>query len=301
MTRAAGALGVFAGILVAAAPMGAARPQTAGPARSGAALAQRASAYVAGYQRAFSFMIADEHYVQRVEYDASAAGSPEESRAPAAASQSRSMRGELFLTFLEADRRWVALHDIAQVDGVEVSGRENLRALLAVSPVESVAARLFRHNARYNIGTILRNFNEPTLALQVLDPRQRPRFSFRAAGPAPRALPSTLVMLEFREREAPTLVRATDGGPVFSSGEMVVDAATGTIRWTRMAFRHESIDAELITTFAWDERLGWWLPAEFAERYAAGPRGRRPAETITGLARYDHYRRFAATGRIAAP
>ncbi len=272
-------------------------PQSAGSRLSAATVVATVSDYVRSYQQAFSFLIADEHYVQRASYEAG----HENERAIGEAPRWRAMRGELFLTYLGADRRWIALHDVAEVDGLPVQDRDNLRALLAVSPIQSVAARLFQHNARYNIGTIARNFNEPTLALQVLDPRNRSRFAFRIAD-IDRADPGVpLITLGFRERERPTIVRNLDGGPVFSSGEMIAEAASGVIRWTRITFRHESVDAELTTTFTWDDRLALWLPTTFAERYSARPREGRPAETITGHARYDDYRRFEATGRIAAP
>ena len=272
-------------------------PQSAAPRLSAARVVASVSDYVRTYQQAFSFLIADEHYVQRASYETGL----EPGRAISEGPRWRTMRGELFLTYLGADRRWIALHDVAEVDGVPVEGRDNLRALLAASPVQSVAARLFRHNARYNIGTIARNFNEPTLALQVLEPRHRSRFEFRIVDIDRNDPDASLVTLGFRERERPTMVRNLDGGPVFSSGEMIVEPAGGIIRSTRIRFRHESVDAELTTTFEWEARLDLWVPTTFAERYAAGPREGRPPETITGNARYDHYRRFEATGRMAAP
>jgi hypothetical protein len=272
--------------------------QASAPELKPGAIVAKASAYVGAYQQAFAFLVADETYVQQAAFDGPTGPVPDGTRP---APRQRVMRGELFLTYLGADRRWVALHDIAEVDGTPVDGRENLRALLAVSPVQSVAARLFRHNARYNIGTVARNFNEPTLALQVLESGSRSRFEFRLlhvdrtpSGPA-------LVTLSFRERERPTIVRGLDGRPVFSTGELTVEADTGTIRRTRIAFRHESIDAELTATFAWSDRLDLWLPSLFAERYVTGPRNGLPAETITGEARYENYRRFEGTGRIAPP
>lgn len=267
------------------------------PARrwSATALVEKASAYVSGYQSAFAFLVADEQYVQQIVFDGSRGPSSVAGGQP----RQRTMRGELFLTYLGADRRWVALHDIADVDGVPVEGRENLRALLAVSSVQSVAARLFRHNARFNIGSVTRNFNEPTLALQVLERGSQSRFEFRIRPVDRIASAPALVALSFRERERPTIVRGLDGRPVFSTGDLIVDPDTGVVRRTRIAFRHESVDAELTTTFAWHERLDLWLPSVFTERYVTKPGRTNPTETITGEARYEHYRRFEGTGRVA--
>jgi len=277
-------------------PLGAVSWQAAADRVSADVMLDRAAAYVTAYQQAFTFLVADETYVQRVTI-ASARPIDEGADPP----RERVMRGEMFLTYLAADRRWVALHDVATVDGMAVGGRENLRALLAVSSVQSVAARLFGHNARHNIGTVVRNFNEPTLGLQVLEREQRRRFQFRLLRVDRTAPTSPMATLGFRERERPTLVRNPDGQPIFSSGDLDADVATGEIRRTRIAFRHESVEAELTTTFVRDDRLQRWVPSLFTERYAAGPRDGRPAETIVTEARYENYRRFEATGRIAAP
>ncbi len=254
----------------------------------------RASGYVAAYRKAFAFLVADETYSQRAEVARSAGGRG----AIAGAIQQRTLRGEMFLTYLEADRRWVALRDVAEVDGVPVFDRTDLRALLAASSVQSVAARLFHHNARYNLGDIARNFNEPTLALQVLDAASLDRFRFRVDARSGDQSASGLVRLEFRERDRPTLVRSVDGRPIYSVGELMVEPGSGSVRRARIAFRHDVVEAELVTTFIWHDRLSLWLPSIFTERYTSKPRAGRAAETITTEARYDNYRRFEGRARI---
>jgi hypothetical protein len=262
---------------------------------SARALAARAAEYVAAYQKAFAFLIADEHYVQQA---APSSDDARTARSGPPVPVRRTIRGEMFLAYLPADRRWVALHDVTDVDGERVAGRGNLRALLAVSPVQSVAGRLFRHNARYNIGGISRNFNEPTLALQVFDPLHQSRFEFRLGGRNSPDPPAPLAALTFRERGRPTLVRSLDGKPVFSTGELLVAPSTGTVHRSRIAFHHDSIDAELITTFAFDERLRLWLPSHFTERYTTDATTGRRAETVTGEATYSNYRRFEGRARV---
>lgn len=250
----------------------------------------RAVAYLDEYRRAFSFLVADEHYLQQVIGLDSSGGQAPPIR--------RHLRGELFLTYLGADRRWIALHDVAESDGVPVAGRDRLLSLLEASGTESVAGRLYGYNARFNLGGVTRTFNEPILALQVMDDAHRARFVFRLErmdrdGPAP------IARLAFRERDRPTLVRSLEGGPVFSSGAIDVDAERGTIRRTRIAFRHDGIDAELVTQFEHDTRLALWVPTLMTERYVADARGDRPAEIITADARYENYRRFEGRARIA--
>lgn len=249
----------------------------------------RAVAYLEEYRRAFSFLVADEDYVQHaVGTNADAPRLPTR----------RHLRGEMFLTYLGADRRWMALHDVAEVDGVPVAGREHLRALLESSDTESVAGRLYRYNARFNLGGVTRTFNEPTLALQVLDDAHRARFRFRIERTG-RDGPDPITQLAFQERDRPTLVRSLQGGPVFSRGTIDVDAERGTIRGTRIVFQHDGIDAELVTHFEHDSRLELWVPTLLTERYVADAREDRPAEVITAEARYENYRRFEGRARMA--
>ncbi|WP_410964005.1 hypothetical protein, partial [Salmonella sp. SAL4448] len=86
--------------------------------------------------------------------------------------------------------------------------------------------RMKAYNARYNIGRVVRNINEPTLALLVLDGTHRSRFKFKSG--TPRASGGrTLVPLSFRERERPTLIRSHTGAPIYTSGELLVEADSG--------------------------------------------------------------------------
>jgi hypothetical protein len=292
--RLAAAAAIVSGVAVHR-PSGAWSPQAPDRAIQAEAMVETIDAYLTGYRHAFRFLVADETYVQRVTLDAKPGDRGFE------LPRERVIRGEMFLTYLGTDNRWVALHDVATVDGQAVDGRENLRALLAVSSIQSVAARLFRHNARHNIGTITRTFNEPTLVLQVFEREARSRFQFRVGHIDRTAPTSTLVTLSFRERERPTLVRALNGRSILSTGTVVVDAASGAVRETRIALRDDPLAAELATTFGWNERLQLWVPSRFTEHYTASPRNSRPAETISTEARYENYRRFEGSGRVATP
>src|SRR6266849_10206218 len=86
------------GLLIAA-------PSPQDPDTSVKAVTAAAAAYLAEYQKQFSFLLADEEYVQQV-FDQSGR---ETAR--------RRMTGESFLTFVPADRAWISVHDVAEVDG----------------------------------------------------------------------------------------------------------------------------------------------------------------------------------------
>jgi hypothetical protein len=248
------------------------------------ALVRTTAAYVASYERAFARLLADETSVQRVE------------TAGAAHARTRTTLGELFLTFLPVERRWVAVHDVADVDGVPVTDREDLESLLAADDVRAVGRRLAERNARYNLGTAFRNFNEPTLVLQLFGPDawRRIRFSRQAID---RSTPGvTLVTLAFREHDRPTLVQSVRGGPVFSHGSVVVEAATGRIRETTIALDDGPVTADLTTVFAYVSHVDLWVPTRFTERYTVT---RDHVREVTRVeSRYANYRRFETSGRV---
>ena len=193
------------------------------------------------------------------------------------------------------DRRYL-------VDGFDPPSRPDLRAALSELPATQVAARFKAYNSRFNVGRVHRNFNEPTLSLLVLDDRHRARFDFTRAK-ARRGDDLARVRLAFRERKAPTLIRNLNGGPVFTSGEVAMDPATGQVHAIRLELSVGSVKVELETDYAIDPALGIAVPARFTERYEDGraPRGGRARgryEEITCEATYTNFRRFTVQTRI---
>jgi hypothetical protein len=266
---------LLSGVLIAAA-----RSQT--PDTSVKAVAAAAATYLAEYQRQFSYLLADEDYTQQVVASTSVGA------------DQRRMIGESFLTYLPGDRAWIAIHDIAQVDGQPVAGREDLRLLLQREPVAGVARLLAQRNARFNIGRISRNFNEPTLGLLVLDARRQRQFKFDRRA-VERDGTATIVTLKFKETEPPTIVHGTDGSQVFSTGEVAIDAETGCVRSTTIQFKYGAITASLTTQFVRDPKLEMWVPSLFSERYESTDKLR---ELVLGEATYSNYRRFDVQVRI---
>ena len=249
--------------------------QDLSPSPSTRVLVERVTAYIREYRDAMRFVLADEDYQQAV-YD---------TRGQKTAA--RHMRGELFLAWVPGDARWIAVHDVQDVDGEPVRDRENLQQLLRAGEVTAVAGRVANRNAAFNVGRVRRNFNEPTLPLLLFDAERLRTISFDqpAAG-----------TLRFRERESPTLVRSVRGRWVPASGEIVADVATGTVQRTRFALRDDLVDVELLTYYQREPKIDLWVPTLFLERYDAwkDPRG----EMILCQARYSNYRRFEVSGRV---
>jgi hypothetical protein len=252
--------------------------------RSTSELVTTAARYVDKYQEEFKFLLADEAYVQRV---MSASGT---------ILQERHLKGELFMTFLPGDDEWIAVHDFKEVDGKPVQDREDVRALLQKGDVRGTAARIAAQNARFNIGRLGRNFNEPTLPLLLLNPRRVKDIDFdrdRVTIVGGR----TVVSLRFRERERPTLIRnAITGAPIFAKGLLTMDALTGRVERTQFEIDIDRTTSRLFTEYELDERLNLWVPVVFRERYDDARE--RERQVILCEARYTNYRRFEVTGRI---
>lgn len=246
-------------------------------------VAAAASRYVAEYQSAFASLVADELYEQQLIEDD-------------LPTQMRRLEGELFLTYLPGDDEWITVHDVATVDGRPLAGREDLRMLLQSGDVRGVVDRIANHNAAFNIGPIIRNFNEPTLPLLILADKRITHSRFRRVR-IQNDGDVTLVTLAFEEKERPTLVASATGGAVFSKGSFVIEAGSGRVRETAIELEDGRVKARLVTRYAPEERLAMWVPVTFSEHYERSHRnGKR--EVVTGESTYSNYRRFMATGRI---
>jgi hypothetical protein len=260
-------------------------------------IAERAAEYVADYQRQLTAIVADEQYVQEILRQV-----PADPGAP----QARSTNGEVFFIFTAPSRGWMAIRDVQTVDGAPAPERTDVREILRTLPVAQVGAQMASYNARYNIGRITRNFNEPTLALLSLDESHRERFRF-ATKQREDVDGHALIWLAFEEKERPTLIRNVQGRPVFIKGELLVEMASGRIWQSRLRATVEGINVELVTVYRFDERLGLMLPILFRESYEKGkpaqartqtPDPSLPYEQIACEAKYSNFRRFEVFSRI---
>jgi hypothetical protein len=248
------------------------------------ALVAATQAYVADLESRLAYGVFDEDYTQAVDADSGAL--------------QRTMHGELFLTFLPADQEWIAVHDVAVVDGAPVPDRESLQALLTRGPLQSVRHDVIQRNARYNIGTVTRNFNEPTLALLVLEPVRASTFDFSIDRTFDDGTGVKLATLRFREKsDSPaTFIRGPQGQATQSKGDFIVEARTGRIRQTHFTLDLSATSVTLTTYFLRDAGSGLWLPTLFRERYERLKDG--PHEVIACEAKYSNFRRFEVIGRI---
>ena len=247
-------------------------------------LVARTQAYVSNFESRVAYGVFDEDYTQ-----ADDAGTSH---------FQRTMHGELFLTFLPTDKDWIAVHDVAEVDGQPVPDRESLQALLQRAPLQSVGREVAMRNARFNIGTIARNFNEPTLALLVLEPARAFTFSFSLDRVEDDGTGVKVATLRFSEKgDTPaTLIRGPRGEEVQSKGDFLVEVGTGRIRRTHFTLNLPDLSVSLETFYGYDPHSDLWLPALFQERYERKKNG--PHEVISCEANYTNFRTFDVLGRI---
>ena len=273
--------------LVAAIVSSSAAFQTAREDFSTKAVVARAASYVAEYQQKLTSVVADEDYAQAV-----LAQVPADPEMP----RTRRLRSEVFFIFEPVGRQWMAIRDPILVDGLPVQDRPNVRQAFETMAPSEIRRHYADLNARWNVGRITRNFNEPTLGLLVLDAEHRERFRFDRRSVI-RDGATTLVTLEFREQDRPTLIRDATIGQVFSRGEIVTDAA-GVIRRTVFRLALNQLKVELVTDYRVDAKLGIWVPVLFTERYERGRPGSTRHDQITCEATYSNYRRFDVVTRI---
>jgi hypothetical protein len=203
-----------------------------------------------------------------------------------------------------ADFAWVRIEglpdalgvrDVRAVDGQPVGNEGRLERLLRIPMSERFAAvqKLLAESARYNLAPGSRNMNLPTFALFLLHRTLQPRFSWKMEESEGRA-----VVLAFKERDRPTVIRGPRLENVFCQGRVWIDPATGEIRRTELRAQVGDPGDGFYTTyflavdFANEPSLQILLPRHLRERYETR------MTIVTGDAEYVNYRRFQTGGRL---
>jgi hypothetical protein len=207
---------------------------------------------------------------------------------------------------------WTTYRDVGSVDGREVGDRSK-RALrlftgssdAADSSAASNAAagdglqvklrKVADESSRYNLARI-GNYNVPALPLIMLLPQHATRFEFAADGETTIDGVRTIVVA-YRERTGPTLVRDVRGDNVFLTGRLWIAAGDGRVLRTETLVedRHAVWSSQVIVSYRVAPTIGLLMPAEMWERHTPSDRFREPY--VEGRAVYTNFRRFSVTTR----
>lgn len=253
---------------------------------------RKAAAYVTRFEETFTGVIWHERYEQedRLWRRFGASGA-----VTSTVAARRTLESEMFFAWLPQDRTWISVRDVIKVDGKPVPpGDRRLPALSARATISLLELRdLAAENGRYNVGTIVRTFNEPTLALLFLDDRHRARASFSRKG-GRRVAGRRLATYTFVEAGRPTLIRNLQRD-LAARGTLEIDEATGEVWKTTIEIADPA--AGLTGTMVVDYRphvaFDVLVPHEMRESYSAANR-----EQVTASAAYSDFRRFQTSGRI---
>jgi VWFA-related protein len=238
--------------------------------------------YIAGYERQYSGLVAEETYLQSTR------------------TQNVRLRSDFLLVRLEDAGGWVSFRDVFEVDGHRVRDREDRLKRLFLDPTPEAVARLKavkEESARYNIGPVVRNINVPLYPLVFLVPENRPGFEFKLSGRRESAGLSVW-RIDYKERGRPTVIRGYEGVDVPASGWFLIDQLTGAIVESGLALSERRFTVEIVVSYRRDEALGLWVPAEMREKYklatmTSGGVGDLWASSSTeGRATYSNFRRF---------
>lgn len=273
------------------------------------ALLERGGEQVATFERAFRFVIATETYHQRI-----TSVSPR---------QSRVMRSEVAPLWDAPDEGFIWMRRVLEVDRQDVpDSGDRLQTLLSV-PWAAASARvgaLRDESARFNIGKIHRNVNDPTWAIRILHPLVQRRFRWSDRG-TERIDGVALRRLEFVEMTRPTLIRG-EGRDIPTRGALWIDDEGVTHRTTldlsyqtllgtsERPLTPATVAATITVDFGPQSGMDVLVPKKMVERYTKtipkqdfGDQFVRAevVEEIQCEAIYTDYRRFETHTRILPP
>lgn len=210
---------------------------------------------------------------------------------------SRSIRSEVSLAWFPDVRGWFGFRDVIDVDGKPVKDRDRrLARLFFEKPTGKLLKQALQESARYNLGTIRRNFNVPMVTLQFLDEDLSRRFRFEDGGHG-RAGDRPAQIVKFQEIARPTIILSNEADAP-SSGRYWIDADTGRVLKTEFVIGDSNGDIRISTWYRPDERLDIWVPAKMTERYDYI---KRLYDSIQCEASYTNFRRFETGARIVLP
>jgi hypothetical protein len=255
-----------------------------------AVVVARATEYVTGYMHDLPNFVAEEEYDQQAEQTLRI------SRLQNVDMVRRHTRSDFLMVTAPGVSGWMPFRDVFEVDGKKVRDREDrlhklfLEAPDAASAVRD-ARRLSDESARFNLGSVDRTINVPTLALLFLTGDRVGGVNF-ARGPEESVDGIRTWRVPFEEWASPTLVRTTTNADLPATGVFWIDPLTGRLLRTLLRTASTDLRTEISVVYRRNDTIGFWMPAEMQENYENYASGR---ERVTGHAVYSNFRRFQVT------
>lgn len=271
-------------------------------------LLARGTSYVDRYATRAVSTVAEERYVQAIldnpafDRTETLAWSDDNPRRRGAGVSARRQIAADLLMIKTDNGLFTNYRDVAAVDGKPVKDRgQRALSLFTVgggAPAHATLAQVAQEGARYNLGTLRRTLNVPTLPLFVLHPRHVGRFSFEPAGTETVDGVSTTIV-RFREKRGPTFVRTTRGDDVFVNGRIWL-ADDGRVIKTALVVdeRDTGVKVRIDVVYRDAPNLGLLMPVEMRESYTNLPGDR--LRSIEGRATYSNFRAFKVITSEAA-
>lgn len=242
-------------------------------------LVAKAVDYVAGYEREYSLLVAEENYLQITR------------------TERRQVGSDLLLVRRPAADGWVSFRDVFEVNGTPVRDREDrLKKLFLDASVEAEGQlkAIMEDSARYNIGQLERNINVPLFPLKFLYADNVSRFSFRLDG-TDNVGGIGAARIAFEEIGRPTVVRLNRESDVPATGSILLDPASGAILGTRFELEWNAGRslAEFVVQYERNGSLGLWVPSQMTEGFWTGAVGLIDRiRVLEARATYSKFRRF---------
>ena len=237
--------------------------------------------YLKDYARHLPAMIATEKYEQR-------AGS-------GVRRQRRLLESDFGLIQVPGDAEWLGFREVRSVNGKPVLDSASRLAELFASPspvAVQQARRIAVESARFNIGPIFRTINDPTLVLELLDPRHAGRMHFTKQEETTIGGARAWVV-RFQETQRPTIIRTRSLQDQPAHGRVWIDPGTGRIHRVEASIQPAlgtgNFFGTIDVTFAYNERMGFAVPVKMTERYT----NMNLDVVSSGEATYGNYRRFS--------
>jgi hypothetical protein len=251
----------------------------------------RLDAYLLGYERQLSELVADEQLSQR--------DIPSRSgRQNGLERLSQTLTSEVAFIGLPGGAGWLGFRRVVAKNGVRIEAAgPDLGALLATGPSTAYgqARQLLADSAAYNLG-LPRTTNLPNLPLEFLHPRNRRRFLHRLAGDDV-VRGTRVTRMIFVERVVPTLIQSPDGKAMDSVVTAWIEPSSGRLLRAEVKAHEEGAKPEvfantILVEFGMDRALGLMVPTEMREVFPV-KLGRGE-----GRATYRNFRRFQTSARI---